>query len=465
MLLKVLPLGFAVLGAAVFSLWRWSGTNPALAERIPGLDRPAGTNATGGFSTKWEGRLLKASAAAPTGFNGTWPCFRGANLDSISTETVPLARTWPAGGPPRLWQIDVDEGYAAPAVWKGRVYLIDYDPTNRVDALRCLSLADGQELWRYTYPVKIKRYHGRTRTVPAVTEQHVVSFGPKCDVICCYALTGELRWRMNLVQEFNSTVPEWYAGQCPIIDRGRVILAPGADALLIAVDLATGQVVWKSPNPRQALMTHGSITPVEFQGRRLFVYGAHNGVVGVAADDGRILWDFPDWKITMANVPAPVPVGDGRIFLSGGYGAGSMMIQLKEEAGKLTVQPLFRLKPNVFGSTQQTPILYQNHLFGVRQDADQQLACLGLDGKVVWSSGSANKFGKGGPYLIAQGLIYVLDDEGKLTLAEATATGFKKLAEAQVLHGHESWGPMALADGRLLVRDLTKLACLDVSAK
>jgi hypothetical protein len=33
-----------------------------------------------------------------------------------------------------------------------------------------------------------------------------------------------------------------------------------------------------------------------------------------------------------------------------------------------------------------------------------------------------------------------------------------------VLKGGEAWGPMALAGGRLLVRDLTHLACLDVSA-
>ena len=44
----------------------------------------------------------------------------GVNLDNISSETVPLSRQWPGdSGPPVLWQIDVGEGYASPAVLNG----------------------------------------------------------------------------------------------------------------------------------------------------------------------------------------------------------------------------------------------------------------------------------------------------------------------------------------------------------
>lgn len=464
-LATLIAMSLALVGGVIFFVsWR-TDSSRSLQERVPGLDRAGGSSTTNGGVAKWEGKLTAGPGKAPEGFTGSWPWFRGPDLDIISKESVPLAKSWPAGGPPLLWKIDVDEGYAGPVIRNGRVYLTDYDVTNRLDALRCLSLADGQEIWRFTYPVKVKRYHGRTRTVPAVTEEHVVSFGPKCDVICCDARSGNLRWHVNLVQEYNSTVPEWYAGQCPLIDQGKLILAPSADALLVAMDLPTGKVLWKTPNPRKGLMTHSSITPTDFNGRRMYIYCAHNGVVGVAADNGQILWEFPDWTIKMANIPAPVPVGDGRIFLSGGYGAGSMMIQLKEDSGKLTAEALFRLKPNVFGSTQQTPLLHQNHIFGVRPEPDQQLACLGLDGKVVWSSGIGNKFGKGGPFMMAQGMIFVLDDEARLTLVEASTTGFNKLAQAHIFEGHDSWGPMALADGRLLIRDMTRLACLDVRAK
>ena len=66
----------------------------------------------------------------------------------------------------------------------------------------------------------------------------------------------------------------------------------------------------------------------------------------------------------------------------------------------------------------------------------------------VWTSGSQHRFGLG-PYLIADGLIFVLNDDGRLTLAEATPAGYQPLAQAQVLDGHDAWGPMALAAGRL----------------
>ncbi len=49
---------------------------------------------------------------------------------------------------------------------------------------------------------------------------------------------------------------------------------------------------------------------------------------------------------------------------------------------------------------------------------DQQLVCLDLTGKELWNSGR-DKFGSA-PYLIADGLIYAMNDEGLLTMAEAT---------------------------------------------
>ena len=105
-------------------------------------------------------------------------------------------------------------------------------------------------------------------------------------------------------------------------------------------------------------------------------------------------------------------------------------------------------------------------VYGVRQDG--QLVCLDLDGKVLWTSGSRRKFGLG-PYVIADGKLFLQDGPlgraGPLTLAETGPDGFKVLAEADVLNGHDAWGPMAVVNGRLLLRDLHKLVCLDVRAE
>jgi outer membrane protein assembly factor BamB len=55
-----------------------------------------------------------------------------------------------------------------------------------------------------------------------------------------------------------------------------------------------------------------------------------------------------------------------------------------------------------------------------------------------------------------------MNDAGALTLAEATPAGYVQLAGAKVLDGPDSWGPMAIASGRLILRDLTRMVCLDI---
>lgn len=450
----------ALVGIAVVILWLNVGPNRVLEARIPGLDRPAGEQSGEAQRIPTAGVLVRGDGK-PADISGEWPVFRGKNLDGMASDATPLARQWPQGGPRKLWSVEMGEGYAGPAVWSGRVYVLDYDRLASADALRCLSLADGKEIWRYSYPVAVKRNHGMSRTVPAVTDQYVVTLGPKCHVNCLDPTTGERRWTIDLVGQFGATVPPWYAGQCPLIDSGRVILAPaGPDALLIAVDCKTGQTVWKSPNPRAWKMTHVSVTPMEVAGRRMYVYCGSGGVAGVAADDGSLLWDTADWKISIATVPSPVVLPGGKVFFSGGYNAGAAMMEVQKEGDKFVVKTLFKLKADRFGSTQHTPILLKDHLYGVREK-DKEVVCLDLKGKQVWASGSQHRFGLG-PYLIADGLMYVMNDDGRLTMAEASPAGYKQLAEAQVLEGHDAWGPMALVAGRLLVRDLTRMVCLDV---
>ncbi|MCK4850779.1 MAG: PQQ-like beta-propeller repeat protein, partial [Phycisphaerae bacterium] len=336
-----------------------------------------------------------------------------------------------------------------------------YDRENSADAIRCLSLNDGREIWRYSYPVKVKRNHGMSRTVPAVTDKFIVTLGPKCHVTCLDSQTGEFLWMKNLVGEFSATVPLWYAGQCPLIDNGRAIIATGGDALLIAVDCATGQIVWQSPNPLGWKMTHTSIMPAEFAGKRMYIYCGSGGVAGVSAEDGSILWQTTEWKLRIA-IASPLVIGEGRIFLSGGYNSGSMMLRLKEEQHKIVAEQMYRLSPEVFGAPQQTPIFYEGYIYGVRPDG--QLVCLSSAGRVVWTSSSAHRFGLG-PYVVAKGMIYVMNDMGVLTLLKATPAGYRQLAQAKVLEGLDSWGPMAVVSGRLILRDRKRMICLDISGQ
>ena len=114
----------------------------------------------------------------PAATTGSWPWFRGAGRDAIGHEDVPLARSWPAAGPPVLWQVEMGEGYAGPAIVDGCVYVLDYDCRPSADTLRCLSLDDGRDIWRNSYPIEVARNHGMSRTVPAIVGPYVVTLGP-----------------------------------------------------------------------------------------------------------------------------------------------------------------------------------------------------------------------------------------------------------------------------------------------
>ncbi|HEY5915203.1 MAG TPA: PQQ-binding-like beta-propeller repeat protein [Verrucomicrobiae bacterium] len=454
----VIPGALLALGLVLLAAWFLQNPDKPLALRVPGTDAAPGSDLGTNANAVMAGRLLR-SEGQPSNLPGAWPQFRGPDRDGVGRGTG-LSRSWQSAEPRPLWAADLGEGYAGAAVFKGRVYVMDYDREKRQDALRCLSLDDGREIWRYVYPVSVKRNHGMSRTVPAVTDKLVAAIGPKCHVVSLDPISGEFRWGLDLVRQYGATIPPWYAGQCPLIDNGAVILAPGGkNALLLALDGQTGAVLWQTPNPRGWKMTHASIMPMEFAGQRMYVYCANNGVVGVSATNGALLWETSDWKISIATVPSPLVLQGGRIFLSGGYNAGSLMLELKKDGDRFVPRTAFRLTPEVFGATQHTPVFYGNHLYGVR--ADGRFVCLTPDGKPLWVSDPGQQFGLG-PFLVADGLIYSVNDSGLLRLIEAAPRRYNLLGQAQILKGRESWGPLALAGGRLLARDLTQLVCLEV---
>jgi len=468
-----------LIGAVAVAMWLTAGTGRELAPRLPGAGRVGATGQAVPGKVVSELKLFDGRAAD---IRGSWAGFRGPGGQNVSDDMTVLARSWPAAGPPVLWSLKVGEGHAGCAVLNGRIYLQDYDATRRRELIRCLSLADAGDIWQYGYRMPIKRSHGYSRTVCAVTDEYLVSMGAKCHVTCLDANNGRLRWDVSLVHEYGTTIPQWYAGQCPLIDDGNAILAPcgsvveaedangqpvsrGRSVLMTAVNCKTGKVVWEVPNDDGWQMTHSCIAVMELEDyTKIYVYCASGGAVGVAAADGRLLWKTTEWKVEFANVPTPVPIGEDKVFLSGGYGAGCMMLQVIKEGDRYVPRVLWRRPPAVFGSQQQTPIFYKSHLFGTRSDG--RFVCLSTRGEPVWISGGKHKFGKdGGSYVIADDLIFALNDDGVLTMMEATPQAYKPLAQAKILPGHHSWAPMALVAGRLLARDETLLVCLDVARK
>ncbi len=463
--------GTALLGGLLLFLFLSADPAADLVEFVPGMDnRPASLSAGGDEIPATA--VYAAFDGTPSAIPGSWPRFRGADFDNISKEDVRLTEHWGGDGPPVLWSVDLGEGHAGPAVSDGRVYVLDYDEEARADILRCFSLDDGREIWRRGYTVYIKRNHGMSRTVPAVSGGYVVTIGPKCHVMCVDAETGALKWDMDLTAEYGAEVPLWYTGQCPLIDGSRAVIATGGKSLVIAVDCETGEVVWETPNPHGWKMSHSSIIPYTIHGRRMYVYCALGGIVGISAEEGsagRILFETDLWNRNVV-APSPVYLGNGKLLVTSGYGAGSMMLEIREEDGAFAVTPIREVKPDEgIASEQQTPVYHDGHLFSIQpKDAGplrNQFVCYHPDdiGALVWSSGTTHRFGLG-PYLLADNKFFILSDEGVLTVMRADVKGPVFLAQSKILNGHDAWGPMALVNGRLLARDSRRLVCVDIRA-
>ena len=467
----ILPL-LILLAVAVFMAWFFYNPVADFKANVPGLDnRPAKSDSSSEIiliGDKFETYSTETSA-----LQGKWTRFRGVDFDNINKEKIRLINKFPPEGPKIKWTVELGEGHAASVIYNGKVYILDYLEKEKSDALRCFSLETGTELWRRWYKVHIKRNHGMSRTVPAITENFIVTIGPRCQVMCADPATGNYLWGLDLVKDFGTEVPFWYTGQCPLIDENVAVIAPGGSSLLIGVDCATGNVVWKTPNPDNWKMSHSSVMPMNFGGKKMYVYFAIGGICGISAagdDIGKILWKTKKFAPAVV-APSPLIMDDGKIFVSAGYGAGSMLFQLVKFGEGFSVKEIQIYKPkDGLASEQQTPVYFEGHLFAILpKDAgavrNQFVCCQPGDcTKILWTSGKGERFGLG-PYILADGKFFILDDDGTLTIAKATTSKFELLDKVKIIDGQDAWGPFAIADGYLLMRDSKQMVCLDIRAK
>lgn len=416
------------------------------------------------------GEMFTSLAESDISGTESWPRFRGTDIDNISKSQIPLIDKFPAGGPKKLWSVDLGEGHAGAAIYDGKAYVLDYDEVRRADLLRCYELSTGIEIWQRGYRVAIKRNHGMSRTVPAITEKYILTIGPRGHVMCLDRETGDFRWGIDLITKYESELPFWYTGQCPLIDNGVAILAPGGSLIMIGVDCESGEILWETACPKNWKMSHASIIPWTFGGQKMYVYSAVGGVCGIAADGpdlGKMLWSTSDWSHSVV-APTSVCMPDGKIFLSAGYGAGSMMIRIQKVGAEFSVSVLDEYKPiEGLASEQQTPLYYKGKLLGILpKDAGplrNQFVCVDPVNpkKILWSSGKETRFGLG-PYIIADNKFFILSDEGELTIARLSTRSWEELDKFEVLEGHDAWAPIALADGYMVIRDSKTLICLDM---
>jgi len=476
---KIVITGF-IVAVCVISLALWlSGDYPHadIIARVPGMDnRPKMAIRNDSVVI---GEFFDTVSVIDEVAYGDWPRFRGKDFDNISKDTVPLAESWDTAGPPILWRATLGEGYSGPVVHNGRVYILDYNERRKADVLKCFSLSSGKELWRRWYYVELKRNHGYSRTIPAVTDKYVVTIGPRSHVMCTDPVNGNLLWSIDLEKEYGipgretgRITPDFFSGQCPLIDNDIAVIAPGVKALMIGVDCASGKVLWTTPNPDSLRMSHGSIMPMTIHGKKMYVYNAVGGVCGVSADKedaGKLLWVTTEWS-PATTAASPLYLGNNEIAVFGSYGAGGARIVINFDGNKYsaTVKEQHKGTEGI-ASDQQTPIMIGEYVWAVMPEnagpLKKQLVCFHKSDLLtpVWSSGKDSRFGRGlGPYIVSGDKMYLLDDDCNLYLFKINKTDVKLLASHKIIDGIEAWGPMAIAGKFLIMRDARNLLCLNI---
>ncbi len=409
-----------------------------------------------------------------------WPQYLGPNRNSISDQTG-ILRSWPESGPEVEWTVDVGIGYGGPVVKDGKIYLLDRD--DKVgDNMRCFDLSNGKELWKFGYASPGSVMFPGSRSVPLVDANYVYSCGPNGDLYCIDIKTHKPVWNKNVWADFGGKeVPKWAISQCPMVYGDILIIASQApEAGVVAYDKLSGDVKWSTPSLGPVGYVSPASVKVGGEDHVVMITAAAGGrgtpetgglVVGIDPLTGKILWEYSNWK---CRIPAPsaVDAGESRVLITGGYKAGTAMIKVGKSAeGKYTVTELFKTED--FGGHTKPPILH-NGYFYIHYSTNERrdgLVCMDMNGKIMWKTGRSPEFNKGS-MILADGLILATDGAKSLFLIEPDPSGFKPLASAELLNegegqnqrfGTQNWAPIALADGKLLIRDQKQMLCVKVA--
>jgi outer membrane protein assembly factor BamB len=399
-----------------------------------------------------------------------WPQYFGPNRNGIS-EQMNLLRTWPQQGPQVLWTAGVGIGFGGAVIKDGKAYLLDRD--DKVgDKMRCFDLESGKELWSFSYKAPGSVSYPGTRSVPALDGTNIYSVGPFGDLYCIDINTHKPVWNKNVWTDFGGgKIPTWAITQCPLVYDNLVIVASQAPkAGVVAYDKLTGNVKWSTPALGSTGYVSPSILKVGKENHVVMITASEGSgasasggkVVGIDPLTGKLIWQYTKWQCPIP-VPSAVDAGEGRALITGGYNAGTAMIKVEKKAdGSYTVTELFK-NPD-FGSHTQSPVLYNGHFYTQYSTNERKdgLVCMSMDGKVKWKTGRAPLFDKGG-MIITDGLMLVTDGATRVYLVQPDPAAFKQVASAAILKAGQNWAPIALANGRLLVRDQQRLICVKVA--
>jgi len=424
-------------------------------------------------------KISLAALALVSGFAqaGDWPQWRGPNRDEKSTETG-LKKDFKAT-PKVLWKMDrAGLGFSGPSIRDGKLYLVGGTPEGKkhTDEVSCLNADTGEKIWKVKLPGDYEdtgldqTFGGGPRSNPTITADGKLYFlGIKGELYCLDAKDGHVIWQKSYSKDFGGKMPVWGFSESPLIDGEKIVCVPGGSkGAVVALDRNTGSLLWKT-NGVNDDANYSSLVKTVLSGVEQYVTLTAKSVIGVAVDDGKLLWKYDcSDKYKTAVIPTPVVVGPNLVFATAGYRAGCDLLKISGGKDGQTAEAVYTNKEldNHHGGV----VFHEGFIYG-HSDKNGWVCQDVTDGKLKWSlkSGKAEK----GSVLFADGALYCYcEGSGDLFVLEANPKiavelGRFTLPEKTKLRRPRSgiWTHPVISNGKLYLRDQDKFFCFDIGAK
>lgn len=402
-----------------------------------------------------------------------WNQYLGANRNATISGTE-ILRSWPEEGPRELWSIPLGSGYGGASIFDEEVFVLDRI-VGEADVLRCIDLNTGKELWNYQYEALGELSYPGSRAVPTVDEHHIWSVGPRGHLHCFDKITHQSIWNHDLLSKYGGELQTWGFSISPILYNDLVIVAPqGETAGVVAFNKLSGEVVWESRrltgqrfHVSPTLANYGGVNQVIMISSCARKDGlSTDEVVAFEAGTGEELWRYEGLNSFASISPATI-VDEKRLLLTecaynDKYDPVTAMLEISKEGEVFQVKELF-FNTEV-GSKMHPPVIHNNHIYLNSTGNPMQMTCLTMDGKVMWEKKSAPDFQLGGLMLIDGLIINQNGKNGDIHLIEPSPEGYKEISKASFFDSKNSqaWSPLAFSQGKLLVRDMEKMVCVDL---
>lgn len=299
------------------------------------------------------GALLVNLRGALAAAAENWPQWRGPLANGVAADgdypvefTSDQGVAWIAALP--------GAGCSTPAVWDDSIFVtcgIDGQ-----DGVLCFAM-DGRERWRKQLgperPGKHRNGSGSNPSPVTDGERIIVYF--KSGTLACFDFAGRESWRVNLHEKYGADTLWWDLGTSPVLAGDRVIVAviQAGESYLVALEVATGDALWKAPRqferPQESDQAYTTPQVVRIDGRdQLVVWGADH-LTGHDLETGKMLWqcggfnpdDQPMWRVIASPAIdggiAVVPYGRSEYLAGirlGGAGDVTESVRIWEKQGR-----------------------------------------------------------------------------------------------------------------------------------